>query len=160
MDSAGILSTYDVCLALREAGFALGPEDIALDPRDERLTVTLPGGYMAWFPTNAEGSARLKIERKVLHLLADRCRFAVPKIVYVSPSGFDVRATVPGVHEPWDLYRRIQHDPVLAPVGATIGLLRFHSSTSHSRMPHHITAGPCRSRSTLPRQDDNVRNES
>ena len=94
MDSAGTLTTDDVCLAVREAGFALGPEDISLDPRDERLAVALPGGYMAWFPTNADGSARLKIERKVLHLLADRCRFAAPKIVYVSPSGFDVRATV------------------------------------------------------------------
>ena len=93
MDSAGILTTDDVCLAVREAGFALGPEDISLDPRDERLAVALPGGYMAWFPTNADGSARLKIERKVLHLLADRCRFAAPKIVYVSPSDFDVRAT-------------------------------------------------------------------
>jgi len=27
-----------------------------------------------------------------LHLLADRCRFAAPKIVYVSPSGFDAGA--------------------------------------------------------------------
>ena len=66
MDSAGTLTTDDVCLAVREAGFALSPEDISLDPRDERLAVALPGGYMAWFPTNADGSARLKIERKVL----------------------------------------------------------------------------------------------
>jgi hypothetical protein len=79
MDSAGILTKDDVCLAVREASFALGPEDTSLDPRD--LAVALPGGYMAWFPTNADGSARLKIERKVLHLLADRCRFAAPKIV-------------------------------------------------------------------------------
>jgi hypothetical protein len=56
MDSAGILTTDDVCLAVREAGFTLGPEDISLDPRDERLAVALPGGYMAWFPTNADGS--------------------------------------------------------------------------------------------------------
>jgi len=65
MNGVGILTTDDVCLAVREAGFALGPEDISLDPRDERLAVALPGGYMAWFPTNADGSARLKIERKV-----------------------------------------------------------------------------------------------
>src|SRR6516162_7571950 len=43
-DSTGILTTDDVCLAVREAGFALGPEDISLDPRDERLAVALPGG--------------------------------------------------------------------------------------------------------------------
>ena len=67
MDSAGILTTGDVCLAVREAGFALSPEDISLDPRDERLAGALPDGYMAWFPTSADGSARLKIERKVLH---------------------------------------------------------------------------------------------
>ena len=47
MDGAGILTTDDVCLAVREAGFALDPEDISLDPRDERLAVALPGGYMA-----------------------------------------------------------------------------------------------------------------
>ena len=82
MDGVGILTTDDVCLAVREAGFALGPEDISLDPRDERLAVALPGGYMAWFPTNADGSARLKIERKVLHLLADRwpCATLYPKV--------------------------------------------------------------------------------
>jgi hypothetical protein len=49
MDSAGILTTDDVCLAVREAGFALGPEDISLDLRDERLAVAMSGGYMAWF---------------------------------------------------------------------------------------------------------------
>jgi hypothetical protein len=135
MDGAGILTTDDVCLAVREAGFVLGPEDISLDPRDERLAVALPGGYMAWFPTNAGGSARLKIERKVLHLLADRCRFAAPKIVYVSPSGFDVRATVPGVHKPWDLYRRIQHDPVLARrIGVSLGEILAEQHTRISEV--------------------------
>ena len=50
MDGVGMLTTDDVCLAVREAGFAVGPEDISLDPRDERLVVALPGGYMAWSP--------------------------------------------------------------------------------------------------------------
>ena len=135
MDNASILTTDDVCVAVREAGFTLDPEDISLDPRDERLAVALPGGYMAWFPTNADGSARLKIERRVLHLLADRCRFAAPKIIYVSHSGFDVRATVPGVHKPWDLYRRIQHDPVLARrIGVSLGEILAEQHTRISEV--------------------------
>ena len=70
-----------------------------------------------------------------MHLLADRCRFTAPKIVYVSPSGFDVRATVPGVHKPWDLYRRIQYDPVLARrIGVSLGEILAEQQTRISEV--------------------------
>src|SRR5215471_4108493 len=51
------------------------------------------------------------------------------------PYRFDVRATVPGVHKPWDLYRRIQHDPVLArPIGVSLGEILAEQHTRISEV--------------------------
>ena len=54
------------------------------------------------------------MERRVLGLLATRCSFRVPEILFVSNSGFDVRRMVPGRCDPWGLYRRCQDDRRLA----------------------------------------------
>ena len=74
----------------------------------------LPDERMAWFPANARGRDRLTIERWVLRLLAERCTFVAPRILFESTAGFDVRAIVPGHCDPWPLYERIKTDSALA----------------------------------------------
>jgi hypothetical protein len=88
------LSAEAACAALRASGLVLEPADLQLAPRDERWAITLPGNRMAWFAASAAGQERLAAERRVLRLLARRCTFQVPHVVYEDPAGFDVRDIV------------------------------------------------------------------
>jgi hypothetical protein len=76
--------------------------------------VQLPGDRMAWFPMNLEGARRLATERQVLDLLAARCSFKAPRVVHADEAGWQLRELVPGVCEPWALYRRTGTDRALA----------------------------------------------
>lgn len=117
-----VISVETVCKLLREAQLHFVPGEIELENRVERTLATLPGGTMAWFPETDSGRVVLERERRVLKLLAERCTFRIPRIVYESPSGFDVREMVPGVHDPWRLYSLIQRDIALARrIGRSLG---------------------------------------
>ena len=74
----------------------------------------LPGDRMAWFPMDQVGRERLATERRVLRLLAARCSFRVPLVLLEAEAGWDVRRLVPGVCDPWGLYRRTRADRDLA----------------------------------------------
>ena len=100
--------------ALAGAGFPVAAADLRLDRREDRWAVSLPGDRMAWFPANGRGRERLEVERRVLGLLNDRCGFATPKVLAVGEGGFDVRALVPGVVDPWAYYARVKTDEALA----------------------------------------------
>jgi aminoglycoside phosphotransferase (APT) family kinase protein len=101
--------------------------------------VWLPGERIAWFPASARGRERLAIERRVLRLLAERCTFAVPRILFESASGFDVRAMVPGHCDPWPLYERIKTDTALArQIGRAIGAILVEQ---HTRVVEADVAG-------------------
>ena len=101
--------------ALREAGLNIAPGELAVEAREDRFAVMLPAERMAWFAANARGRERLAVERKVLRLLAKRCGFAAPCIIFESASGdFDVRMKVAGRHDPWGLYEQIRSDRALA----------------------------------------------
>jgi hypothetical protein len=116
--------------ALCEAGFPHPAEALHIDAREERWAVSLPDGRIAWFPSSAAGAKRLAVERRVLGLLAKRCLFRVPEILFVSNSGFDVRRMVPGRCDPWDLYRRCQADSWLAQkIGRAIGQILVEQHT-------------------------------
>jgi hypothetical protein len=91
------LSELVVCGALREAGLHLSPTQICVEIREDRWLVNLPDGRLAWFPANARGADRLMRERRVLRLLDERCSFQVPRVVFESDQGWDVRAPVPGI---------------------------------------------------------------
>jgi hypothetical protein len=96
-------------------------------------------GHIAWFPASAAGAARLAVERRVLGLLAKRCSFRVPEILFVSNSGFDVRRMVPGRCDPWGLYRRCQADRRLAQkIGRAIGQILVEQ---HTRIVEADAAG-------------------
>jgi hypothetical protein len=101
--------------------------------------VWLPGERIAWFPATARGRERLAIERKVLRLLAERCTFATPQILFESAVGFDVRAMVPGHCDPWPLYERIKTDTALArQIGRAIGAILVEQ---HTRVSEADVAG-------------------
>lgn len=120
---AGV-SPEEACAALREAGLDLRPDEIALEAREDRWLARLPGDRMAWFPANGEGERRLAADRRLLRLLAERCRFRVPRILYESGTGFDLRAAVPGLCDPVALYARIAADRALARrLGHALGLV-------------------------------------
>src|SRR6516162_5428129 len=79
-----VLTPATVCRALREAGFPHPAEALHIDAREERWAVSLPDGHIAWFPASEAGATRLAVERRVLGLLASRCSFRVPEILFVS----------------------------------------------------------------------------
>jgi len=116
--------------ALREAGITYPAEALAIDAREERWVVALPDGRIAWFPASAAGAGRLAVERRVLGLLAARCSFRVPEVLFVSNTGFDVRHIVPGQCDPWRLYRRCVGDAGLArQIGRSIGRILTEQHT-------------------------------
>jgi aminoglycoside phosphotransferase (APT) family kinase protein len=85
---------------------------------------------MAWFPLRDEGLERLALERRVLRLLAQRCTFRTPTILHEQPSGFDVRAIVPGHCDPWPLFERTKQDAALARrIGRSLGAILVEQHT-------------------------------
>jgi hypothetical protein len=124
------IGAAEVCAALREAGINVTPDQIKCDAREHRTLAVLPGERVAWFPDSDEGRGRLTVERHALRLITARCSFAVPRILYESPSGFDVRAIVPGIVDPWRIFKQAQTDPALGrKIGAAAGriLVEQHS---------------------------------
>jgi aminoglycoside phosphotransferase (APT) family kinase protein len=110
------------CLLLSRAGFPTTAETVAVTARDDRWAVSLPGDRMAWFPMNEAASARLATEHRILALLAARCSFRVPRVVHADEAGWQLRELVPGVFDPWGMFRRVQSDPALARrIGRAIG---------------------------------------
>jgi len=120
----------EVAGRLREAGIAAAPDDITLEERDDRWLARLGDGRLAWFPANPRGAERLGRERRMLALLAARCGFRVPRVLFESAEGWDVRAPVPGSGDLWALYRRVTADPALAGrIGAEIGAILAEQHT-------------------------------
>jgi hypothetical protein len=139
MSVYAVLTPATACRALREAGFPHPAEALHIDAREERWAVSLPDRHIAWFPASEAGPARLAVERRVLGLLAKRCSFRVPEILFVSNSGFDVRRMVPGRCDPWGLHRRCQADRRLAQkIGRAIGQILVEQ---HTRIVRADAAG-------------------
>jgi Phosphotransferase enzyme family len=116
------LTAEAACEALRGAGIRCSAEDVQIIAREERWAVSLPGERIAWFPASELGNKRLAIERRVLRLLAARCSYQAPRILFASACGLDVRQMVPGRCDPWGLFHRCKADSRLAQrIGACIG---------------------------------------
>jgi aminoglycoside phosphotransferase (APT) family kinase protein len=135
----GSLTPALACETLREAGLTLAPAKVRVEAREERWAVWLPGDRMAWFPAGERGRHRLAVERKVLRLLAERCTFQAPRILFESPVGYDVRAIVPGHCDPWSLYERIKDNAALARrIGRALGAILVEQ---HTRIADADVAG-------------------
>jgi hypothetical protein len=138
------LTAKDVCSLLIEADIRLSPSEITIERRDERWAAFLPGDRIAWFPLSARGAEQLALERKVLALIARRCTFQVPRVLFDS-AGFDVRAIVAGRFDPWGLYVESGKDTALARrLGHAIGgsLIEQHSRITAADvrdwLPEHV----------------------
>jgi hypothetical protein len=139
------LTAEAACEALRSAGMTCSPEDVQIVAREERWAVLLPGARIAWFPASELGSKRLAVERRVLRLLAERCSYQAPRILFVSACGFDVRQMVPGRCDPWGLFYRCKADLRLAQgIGRSIGamLVEQHAKITETDvadwLPRHV----------------------
>ena len=155
MNNRAALTAETACAALREAGLDLAPAQVRVEAREDRWLVRLPGERLAWFPANAKGRALLQRERRVLRLLAERCSFRVPRVLYESPQGWDLRAAVPGVCDPWPLYRRTLTDVALARrIGAALGAILIEQ---HTRVTQADVAGWLPTRPEWPRPSERIR---
>ena len=99
------------CEALATIGVDLTPGEVALERRENRWLARLPRQRVAWFAACVDGHTQLMRERSVLHLLAERCSFRVPRIVAIHPiEYFQVRDTVPGTSDPFAVYASLCKD--------------------------------------------------
>jgi hypothetical protein len=138
--------------ALREAGLHLSPAQLRIEHREDRWLVYLPGERLAWFAANARGRERLQLERRILRLLSERCSFQVPRILFESSQGWDVRAAVPGLCDPWGLYRRTLTDrPTARRIGSAIGSILVEQ---HTRIVHSDVMGWLPTRPAWPEPSD------
>jgi hypothetical protein len=132
------LTAEAACAALRDAGLDVSPADVSVQRRDDRWAVALPGDRMAWFAATDGARRRIAVERKVLRLLAERCAFAAPRVLFAGV-GFDVRAIVPGIIDPWGIYRRARQDAALArQIGHSVGHIL---AQQHTRVTAADVAG-------------------
>jgi Phosphotransferase enzyme family len=151
------LSAQAACAALREAGLNLLPAQVRVEAREDRWLVVLPADRLAWFAANSRGQRRLKTERRVLRLLAERCSFQTPRILFESRQGWDVRAAVPGICDPWGLYRRTLTDiPLARRIGRAIGSVLVEQ---HTRVTHDDVVGWLPTRPQWPEPSNSIRRQ-
>jgi Phosphotransferase enzyme family len=133
------LTQSTACRALCKAGFSYPAEALRIAAREERWAVSLPDGRIAWFPASEAGARRLAVERRVLGLLAERCSFRVPEVLFASNTGFELRLMVPGQFDPWGLYYRCLANTGLArQIGRALGAILVEQ---HTRIAEADVAG-------------------
>jgi aminoglycoside phosphotransferase (APT) family kinase protein len=107
-----------VAAALAGIGVSVDPVEVKLLPRDNRFAARLPDHRIAWFPTDPHGQERLARESRALALIERHCRFLVPRSIYQSDAGWQLRREVPGASDPFAAYQRVLEDRQFA---ATLG---------------------------------------
>jgi aminoglycoside phosphotransferase (APT) family kinase protein len=117
--------------ALAAAGIPFDADSGAVEPRDGKMLLRLPGHRLAWLAETEVARARIERERRVLSLLGSRCTFGVPRVVHVGEDGaFDVRMAVPGLSDPWAMYERAKSDASWAArIGREIGAVLAEQHT-------------------------------
>jgi Phosphotransferase enzyme family len=154
-DFTAKLTPETATASLCGAGIGCAVEDVQVIARDERWAVLIGGDRIAWFPASELGGTRLSIERRVLSLIAERCSFQAPRLLFVSPRGFDVRQMVPGQCDPWGLFHRCKADSRLTQkIGRAIGAIL---AEQHTRIVEADVAGWLPQRTGWPLASDWVR---
>jgi aminoglycoside phosphotransferase (APT) family kinase protein len=125
---------------LSAAGFEVAIAELRPDPREERTMFAMPGARAAWFAGSDAGRVRLRHEARVLRLLAQRCSFEVPRVLFESAdAALQVRALVPGNPTPFEWYRVAQSSPEKArEFGSSIGAIL---AEQHRRIQEVDVAG-------------------
>jgi Ser/Thr protein kinase RdoA (MazF antagonist) len=132
--------------ALAALGVRLSPDEVRLERRDGRWLARLPGERLAWFAMTEAVRASMATERRLLRVLAERCRFAVPRVLAEAPDGgVDVRTMVPGVCDPLAVYARVRDDAeAAARLGAGIGavLAELHTAVGAAEVAEWLPSRP------------------
>jgi aminoglycoside phosphotransferase (APT) family kinase protein len=112
-------------------GVAVDPGELVPELRDERWLVRLPGQRVAWLARSAAGRVVLLRERRVLRLLAARCGFEAPRILFADTDGdVEVRSMVAGANRPWQVYEAARADGTVArQLGTQIGAILAEQHT-------------------------------
>jgi aminoglycoside phosphotransferase (APT) family kinase protein len=119
--------------ALAQAGFLHDSRALQWLPREDLFGARLPDDRIAWFPLNDTGRENLVRERRVLRLLETYCQFSAPRVLHESESGWDLRALVPGIVTPFEIFARVQSDSALAyALGEDLGRVL---AEQHTRIP-------------------------
>lgn len=119
-------------------GLPLAPTELRIDERDGKFAAFLPDDRIAWFPASPEGAALLAREARVLRLIRQHCRFAVPRLLTETPA-FQIRQSVPGRVAPWEQYQRLQRDPGFAEaLGQQLGTI---IADQHRAIPPNALTG-------------------
>lgn len=132
----------------RQALAALGirVEGVVLERREQRWMARLPGGRVAWFAATEAARGALARDRRLLRLLAERCGFAVPRVLAESADGaVDVRTRVPGRADAEWVYARVRNDAdAAARLGAGIGavLAELHTAVHAADVADWLPARP------------------
>jgi Phosphotransferase enzyme family len=149
------LADEEVCAALREAGVDVSPSQLTIEERDNCCLVRLPDERLAWFPTNRRGHECLELERRILQLLGERCSFQIPRVLFESRRGWDMRTLVAGDTDPFALYERVLGEDALAGrIGCQIGTIL---AEQHSRVVHADVEGWLPTRLSWPEPCDWIR---
>jgi aminoglycoside phosphotransferase (APT) family kinase protein len=118
------------CEAMRRAGISVPPQSVRVHAREARWVVDLPGNRIAWFPASDEGTRRLTNERRVLRLLADRCSFAAPRVLFEDPiRHFDIRSRVPGISGDPRMFIEARDRELARRAGAALGAILAEQHT-------------------------------
>jgi aminoglycoside phosphotransferase (APT) family kinase protein len=132
--------------ALSAAGIRVAPGDVVLERREQRWLARLPGGRLAWFAATEAARETLARERRLLRVVAERCGFAVPRVLAEAPGGgFDVRTMVPGTWDPHGTYARVCADAdAAARLGAGLGavLAELHARVPAAEVADWLPARP------------------
>ena len=113
-----------IAAVLAGAGVRVAADAIEVVRRESRWLARLPGDRVAWFPADGAGAALLRQEARVLRLLAARCSFAAPRLLFEATEGWQLRTLVTGLCEPWQLFERTRCDRALARrIGRQIGAI-------------------------------------
>jgi hypothetical protein len=134
---------------LRSAGIGATAADLHLEARGDRQLVRLTDGRLAWFAENELGLRMMTRERRVLRLIASRCRFAAPRVLFESDDGtFDVRTAVTGLVDASGVFAKMKTDPAAGRrMGAEIGAIL---AEQHTRISSEDAAAWLPSRALWP----------
>ena len=123
MASSELSKSELVHALLAKAGLPVPLANLRLEARDDRWLIRLPENRVAWFANSESGVRRLQTERRILRLLASRCTFRVPRVLFESQGAeFDVRSIVPGNADPLEVYALVRDQPTLATqIGVAVG---------------------------------------
>jgi Phosphotransferase enzyme family len=127
----GQLTPELVCELLLQAGLHFTQGQVRIQARDERWVVHLPDDRLAWFAASEAGRRLLMTERRVLRLLAAKCSFGAPRVLFEDPAGdFDVRAMVPGFSDPWQVFEQVcERADVATRLGTAVGAILVEQHT-------------------------------